>query len=153
MKKLILLFVASILFLAFGNQFNISAQDKLTNQKTFVASKTLRGSGAYADILLKRANLESKYAEMIEFYTDKYPGVKETQYELKAINRELAKLNQTPPEDGAKLTSALGKLIVRMVELETDYWAKSQRYGDEHPDVRRAKLQYESFKHAIDDIL
>ncbi len=55
--------------------------------------------------------------------------------------------------ESGKLTLALGKLIVRKIELETDLWNLRRQYNDEHPEVKRAKRKVEVFERAIKEIL
>jgi hypothetical protein len=48
---------------------------------------------------------------------------------------------------------ALGKLIVRKIELETNLWNLKAQYKDDYPDVRKAKQKVAVFERAIREIL
>jgi len=55
--------------------------------------------------------------------------------------------------ESGKLTLALGKLIVRKIELETDLWNLRRQYNDDHTEVKRAKRKAEVYERAIKEIL
>ena len=69
------------------------------------------------------------------------------------ISKEAARLLAVKPSDAAKLTEALGKMIVRKVELQQELWSIQQQLGDAHPDVKRAKRKVEIYENAIKEIL
>jgi hypothetical protein len=52
-----------------------------------------------------------------------------------------------------KLSSALGKLLVRKTELEVDLWNLRRQYNAEHPDVKRAARRLSTFEKAVAEIL
>ena len=118
-----------------------------------IVSDTLRSSATFAEVVLRRVELESNLEEMLVSYTEEYPKMKETRYELTALRKEIAKLNSIKPNETGKLTEALGKLIVRKASVETDYWVLSKRFNQEHPEVKRAKRKLEIFEKALQDIL
>ncbi len=130
--------------------FNGASQ---TNGSTTKVSKHLRSSASFAEILLRKAELKSELEEMLVSYTDEYPKVKSTRYELTLIEKSIERLNKVTSEEKEKLTEALGKLIVRQAAIGTDYWVLSGRYNDKHPQVKRAKRKLEIFSEAIDEIL
>jgi hypothetical protein len=72
---------------------------------------------------------------------------------LTQLQKQLDTLAATKPGDVAKLTLALGKLMVKKVELDTDVWSLQQTLADGHPDVKRAKRKVEIFDKAIKEIL
>jgi hypothetical protein len=106
-------------------------------------------SAAYAELLLKRTELQSDLESFILEYTEEYPKVKEIRFVLGLYDREIARLARVKATDSEKLTVALGKLMVRRVELETDLWKLQQAYKDEHPDVKRAKRRVDIYEEAI----
>jgi len=57
------------------------------------------------------------------------------------------------PADTPKLSQALGKLMLRKVELETQLDTLRARYKDDHPDVKKARKKVETFEAAIKEIL
>ena len=72
---------------------------------------------------------------------------------LTLFDRDLARIGKVKPADSSKLTLALGKLMLRSIEIETDLWNLQKNYKEEHPDVRRAKRKLEIYDSAIDEIL
>jgi uncharacterized protein involved in exopolysaccharide biosynthesis len=111
----------------------------------------IKSSAAYAEVLLRKTELEASLDDLSVQFTEEYPKVKETRFELGAIRKELDRILAV--SDAAKLTPALGKLIVRKVELETDVWALLQKYGEEYDDVKRARRKVAAFEKAIKEIL
>lgn len=119
---------------------------------TVVGNQTaIKSSAAYAEVLLRKTELESTLEDLTVQFTDEYPKVKETRFELGALRKELDRIMAV--NDASKLTQGLGKLILRKVELETDLWALLQRYGEEHDDVKRARRKVAAFEKAIKEIL
>lgn len=147
MSKLLFL-IAVILFVSVGVCF---AQVK--SSTTPAASDPVKSSPAYAEILLRKTELESDFESLIIEYTEEYPKITEIKYELSMIKKESDRLLAVKPADSAKLTLALGKLIVKKISLETDLWALLKNYNDGHPDVKRAKRKVEIFERAIKEIL
>lgn len=133
-----------------------------TNQKIIAAKKSvedqtvlpaLKSSPAFAEISLRRTELRAEVESLLVTYTEEFPKVKEIRFELDVLSRELTRLLTVKPEESSKLTLALGKLIVRKAELETDLWDLQKKYGEEHPDVKRARKKVEIFENSIKDIL
>ncbi len=117
------------------------------------ATAFLKSSPAFAEVLLRKTELLSEVESLLVTYTEDFPRVKEVRYELDVLNTELTGLLKVKPEEKEKLTLALGKLIVRKAEVETDYWNLKTKYGDDFPDVKRAKRKTEIYAKAIRDIL
>ena len=84
------------------------------------AAPGVRSSPAYAEILLKRTELQASLESIVEDYTDDYPKVLELKHTLGLVQKESARLAAVKASDVSKLTLALGKLVVRKVELETE---------------------------------
>jgi uncharacterized protein involved in exopolysaccharide biosynthesis len=110
-------------------------------------------SAAYAELLLRKTEVQSNLESLVLEYTEEYPKVKELRFVLGLIDRDIARLGQVKMADAGKLTLALGKLIVRRIELETDLWNLQRSYKDEHPEVKRAKRKVEIYEAAISEIL
>lgn len=141
MKRLLLV---TAIFLMLG--LNALAQQKPSN-----ASLPVKSSAAYAEVLLRKAELQSEVESLLESYTEEFPKVKESRYELGLLQKDFDKLlTQT---DISKLTSALGKLLVRRAELNTDLWVLQTRFGAEHPEVKRARRKAEIFDSAVKEIM
>lgn len=110
-------------------------------------------SPAYAELLLRRTELESELESLTVEYTDEFPKVQESRQSLVLIRRESERLARVKPAEAGKLTLALGKLIVRKIELEIDMWNLLRSYREEHPDVKRAKKRVDIYETAIKEIL
>ncbi|HVF30864.1 MAG TPA: hypothetical protein VNA22_07835 [Pyrinomonadaceae bacterium] len=124
------------------------------NKEVAAATQTgFRSSAAYAELLLRRTEMTSSLESLVLEYTEEYPKVKELRQGLVVIDRESDRLSKVKASDVSRLTLALGKLIVRKVELETDLWKLQKDYKDEHPDVKRAKRRVEIYESAISEIL
>jgi hypothetical protein len=115
--------------------------------------QTYRSSPAYAEILLRKTELTSNLESLILDYTEEFPKVKELRQSIVLLDRESARLSRVKPNELGKLTLALGKLIVRKVELEVDVLNLQRTYKDEHPDVKRAVRKVEIYESAIAEIL
>jgi uncharacterized protein involved in exopolysaccharide biosynthesis len=110
-----------------------------------------KSSPAYAEVLLRKVELQAEVESLLETYTEDFPKVKEQRYELGLIQKDIEKLlNQT---DTSKLTQALGKLLVRRAELNTNLWVLQNRLGAEHPEVKRARRKVEGFDAAVTEIM
>lgn len=108
---------------------------------------------AYAELILRRTELQSEIEALVLSYTEEYPKLKEMRYTLTLVDRDIARLGKVKPSDTSRLTLALGKLMVRRIELETDLWKLQDTYKDEHPDVKRAKRRVEIYETSINEIL
>lgn len=113
----------------------------------------VRGSSAYAEVLLKKTEFESELESLSLDYTAEFPRVKELKYSLSILQRDMDKILATKTGDAGRLTQALGKLIGRRVDLETDLWKLVELYKEDHPDVKRAKRRVEIYDRAIKQII
>ena len=113
----------------------------------------ITSSPAYAEVALRKAELESELESLLSDYTEEFPRVKELKQELGFLRRETLRLSQVKASDAGRLTTALGKLILRKTEIEVGLWKLREAYADEHPEVRRAKKKVEIFEKAIKEIL
>ena len=113
----------------------------------------IRSSAAYAELLLKRTELQAELEVLTAEYTDDFPKVAEARYSLEVIERERTRLMAVRPADPSRLTVALGKLLVRKVETEVELWGLRKSLQDAHPDVKRAKRKVDIFEAAIKEIL
>lgn len=115
--------------------------------------QTFRASPAYAEILLRKTELSSNLESLILEYTEEFPKVKELRHTMALLDRETLRLAKVKSAEVGKLTLALGKLILRKVELEVEVWGLQRNYKDEHPDVKRAVRKVEIYETAIGEIL
>ncbi len=133
-----------------AGQLNSQNPEKTINPQ---APAEIRASAGYAEVLLRRTELESNLEELLVSYQEEFPRVKEARHELGLLDSELSRFGKMKASDAPKLTLALGKLIVRRSELATSYWSLSNRYSESHPDVKKAKRKLEIFDAAIEKIL
>jgi hypothetical protein len=113
----------------------------------------IRSSPAYAELLLHRTELESNLDALLVDYTEEFPKVKDIRLELGFLKTEMDRLMAVKPADAAKLSQALGQLMLRKVEIETQLDALRAQYKDDHPDVRKARKKVETYEAAIKEIL
>ena len=125
--------------------------EKRINAATLPVTTT--SSAAYAELLLKKTELQSELEGLLLDYTDEYPRVKELRYVLSLFDRDTLRLANVKPADAGKLTQALGKLMMRKLELESELWRLEGNYKDEHPEVKRDKKRVQIFEEAIAQIL
>ena len=116
-------------------------------------AQSAKATAAYAEVALKRADVEAELESFLVEYTDEFPRVKELKYALTRIDVEGSRLGSIKPGERDRATAALGKLMVRKVEAEIELWKVQQDYADEHPEVKRAKKKVEIFEKAIKEIL
>jgi uncharacterized protein involved in exopolysaccharide biosynthesis len=133
--------------------FYIDAQSVSKTVVVKSAATIVKASPAYAELLLRKTERESELEEFAIDYTEEYPKVKEIKYELSLITKEMDKLLAVSAADAGKLTLALGKLMVRKTELETDLWNLSRQYNADHLEVKRAKRKVAAYEKAIREIL
>lgn len=113
----------------------------------------VRASAAYAEVILRHTELTATLDALLEEYTENYPKVIETRFQLESITSDLERLRGVKVEAAGRLTAALGRLMVRRSELFAEYRTTSGQYDAGNPMVKRAKKAYESFSKSIDDIL
>ena len=114
-------------------------------------NQAVKSSPAYAEILLRKTELESDVESLLISYTEDFPKIKESKFELILLQKDLQSLLTLT--DASKLSLALGKLMVRRAVLSTDVWVLQTKYGDDQPEVKRAKRKVLSFDNAIKEIL
>ncbi len=146
-----------ILFLALACSFCAFAQAaKKTSSKTELISASnpaIKTTAAYAEVLLRKTELNAELEELLVSYTEEYPKIKIARFESDLLQKDMTRLLAVNSSEISKLTLALGKLLVRKAELETNLWDAQRLYGNEHPNVKRAKRKVEIFDQAIKEIL
>lgn len=146
---IIFLFVFSV---ACFSQSSSKGVAKLLQQNVLPV-QTAKMSAAYAEILLQKTEFEAQLEELLIGFTEDFPKVKELRFQLGLIQKQTDKLLSVKSADAGKLTLALGKLIVRRIELETEHWKLKAQYNDDFSEVKRAKRKVEVFDKAISEIL
>lgn len=117
------------------------------------APEAVRSSPAYAELLLRKTELTADLESLSIEYTEEFPKIREAKYAIALLERDLTRLATVKPADAGKLTLALGKLMLRRIEIETELGILIKSYKDEHPDVKRLKKKLEIFEAAIKEIL
>ncbi len=113
----------------------------------------VKSSPAYAEVLLRKTELSAELEGLLVEYTEEFPKVKELRYESGLLQKELERILSVNAADASRLSAALGKLMVRKCELDTDLWSLLLQFNNEHPDVKRARRKSEIFGAAINEIL
>jgi HEPN domain-containing protein len=112
-----------------------------------------KASAAFAEVRLRRAESEAELEALLAEYTEEYPKVKEIRAFLGFLQKESERLSNAGPGGPERLTLALGKLMVRKAELETEMWKLLETMQPAHPDVKRAKKKIDIYEAAIKDVL
>jgi len=115
--------------------------------------QAVKSSPAYAELLLQRTELQSALDSLLVDYNETYPKVAELRAQIRLIDVEIGRLLVVKSPDVGRLTIALGKLMLRKVQFETELETLKQQYKDEHPEVRKKQRQVETFEAAIKEIL
>ncbi len=143
-----MLAAASLMFVA--TLAGAQTTDKNTGQSD---AGPIRSSAAYAEILLRKTELQADLEAFSADYTESNPKIIDLRFELSSLDKSLEKVFGVKPSETGKLTLALGKLIVRKAALETDLSRLSRSYNKDHPEVKRAKRKVEIFEAAIKEVL
>lgn len=152
MIRLILILSGIMAFVVIGkSQPPITSTPKKTEVNQSVAA--VKTSPAFAELLLRRTERESELEEFLLDYTEDFPKVQEIKFELDLLKKATDKIAAVGASDAGKLTLALGKLMVRKIELEVDLWNLRRQYKDDHAEVKRARRKVEVFEQAIKEIL
>ncbi len=147
-----ILFTFIILSFSLSNTAQTTGK-KVSAQNASATNHAAKSSQAYAEILLERTELESQLEDFLGDYTEDFPKVKQLRFQLALLRKETDKLFTVSTNEASKLTQALGKLIIRKIELETNLWNLKAQYNDDYPDVRKAKQKVAIFERAIREIL
>lgn len=126
-----------------------------TTVRKIVPNQTIsavKATPAYAELILRRTERESQLEEFLLDYTEEFPKVKELKYEIELLQKQLDKISAFSASDASKLSPALGKLLVRKIELEVDLWSLLRQYNADHPDVKRAKRKVEVYDKAVKEL-
>ena len=151
-----LVLLGAFIFSIAGGAESVHAQKPATEKPVADAKQAANPSSAspaYAELVLKRTELRSELESLILDYTEEFPRIKELKFILALFDRDICRINRVKPEDSSKLTLALGMLMLRRIELETELVNLQKNYKEEHPDVKRAKRKVEIYESAISDIL
>ena len=113
----------------------------------------IRSSAAYAEVLLRKTELQAELEAILPDYTEENPKVIDGRFEIGVLTRDIDRIYAVRPSEIGKLTLALGKLIVKRAAFETELQRLLRTYNKDHPDVKRAKRRVEIFDSSIKQIL
>ncbi|MBK9154244.1 MAG: hypothetical protein IPM25_08525 [Chloracidobacterium sp.] len=148
------LLIIKIMFAAMFGAVAVEAHGQApAKARPGAASASYKTTAAYAEIGLRKAELESELEALLVDYTEEFPKVKDLRQTLAFLKKGEERLAAASPEPAARFTAALGKLVVRKAELEADLARLSENFQPTHPDVRRARRKVEVFDAAIKEIL
>jgi len=153
MNQLKLMLIFSI---ALGFAVSANAQNKTKPEPVkpkAVLAEQIRASAAYAELIMVRTELESNIESLLIDHTESFPKIIEDRYHLAMIDIALNRVAAVKPAEAGKLTLALGKMLVRSAELETDLWGLKLIYTDGHQEVKLAAKKLAIYEAAIKDIL
>ena len=131
--------------------FGITSLYGQTVDKGSVSS--IRGSAAFAEVLLRKTEVEAEIESVTADYTETNPKMMDLRFELGSLNRAVDRLYAVPPSEIGRLSLALGKLMVKRAALDTDLARLRRTYTEDKPEVKRAKRKVDLFEDAINDIL
>ena len=147
------IFIFILFFLCFSFAcYGQSGGKNVTTQGRVVA-QPIKSSAAYAEILLQKTERLAELEDLLVEYTEEFPKVKQIRVELVFFTKEMNRILSVNPAEAAKLSAALGKLVLRKIELEMEYVNLLKKYSEDHPDVKQAKRKVEIFEAAIQEIL
>lgn len=154
MKLNNLILAAILLFCGASFSFaQTSGKNKPTQTPASTIVQSVKSSPAYAELLLRKTEISAEIEDYLTSYTEDFPKVKEFRFELGLLNDEMNRILAVNPTDSGKLSLALGKLMLRKIELEKELWNLRKQYNDEHPDVKKAIRKVTVFEAAIKEIL
>jgi uncharacterized protein involved in exopolysaccharide biosynthesis len=156
--KLPKLFLPAIVLLVgtAAAQTNVAKVKPTPSSSAVVAGgdvQTVQSSPAYAELLLHQTELQSTIDGLLVDYTEEFPKIKEIRVELGFLRTEMLRLLAVKPAGAGRLTLALGRLMLKKVELERQLDVLRSQYKDEHPEVRKTRRQIETYESAIKEIL
>lgn len=153
MNYLRLILIAVIALSFSGGAFAQTTGKRASTPNFSATNQAARYSPAYAEILLQKTELESQLEDLLVGFTDDFPKVKQLRFQISLLQKQTDKILSVASSETSKLTLALGKLIVRKTELETELWSLKAQYNDDFPEVKRTKRKVEVFEKAIGEIL
>jgi len=138
----------------FGSQICFGQKTSASPKPTPAAdTQAIRSSPAYADLLLEKTELQSSLDSLLIDYTEQFPKVKELRSQLGFLQAEMDRLLAVKPENAGRLSDALGKLMLRKIELESNLETLRAQYKDDHPEVKKLRRKIESYEASIKEIL
>ena len=113
----------------------------------------VRSSPAYAEVLLRKTELQADLEAFSADYTETNPKLLDIRFELGSLDKETERIFAVRPTEASKLTLALGKLMVRKAAIAAELNRLNRSYSKDHPEVKRAVKKLGIFESAIKEIL
>jgi hypothetical protein len=113
----------------------------------------VRSSAAYAEVLLRMTEVRAELESIAPDYSEASSRLIDLRSELEILNKAARRLSTTAPVDSAKLTLALGKLLVRKASLDADVARLLRTYKADHAEVRKVLKKVEIFEAAIKEVI
>ncbi len=120
---------------------------------TRVVAQVIKSSPAYAAILLRRTEATAELEDLLIEYKEEFPKIKQLRAELVFLKKETNRILSVSPAEASKLSEALGKLVLRKVELQLEFANLQNKYTDDRTEVKQAKRKVEIFEAAIQEII
>jgi uncharacterized protein involved in exopolysaccharide biosynthesis len=146
-------FLSAAFIVLFSAGAAAQVRPKPTPSPSVAQSQNVRSTPAYAEVLLRKTELTAEVESLLVEYTEEFPRVRDIRTELGFLQKEIDRLLAVPAAETGRLSAALGKLMIRKAEAETDRAKLLVSYKEEHPDVKAAKRRVEMFEAAIAEIL
>jgi hypothetical protein len=118
-----------------------------------VDQSALKGTSAYAEVLLRKTELLADLEAFSPDYTEANPKMLDLRAELASIDKSMTRILAVKPSQANRLTEALGRMMVKKAALEADLLHLSRQYNKDYPDVKRAQRRVDLYESAIGDIL
>jgi hypothetical protein len=113
----------------------------------------IKGTSAYAEVLLRKTELLADLEAYTPDYTDANPKILELKAEMVSIDKSLGRILAVKPAQAGRLTEALGRMMVKKASIEADLSHLSRQYNKDYPEVKRAQRRVDLYESAINDIL
>jgi len=147
MRILLLLFFTFVS----ANAVLAQASGRATEQPG--SGQIIRSSPAYAEVLLRKTELEAELESLLVDHTDEFPRIREARMELEFIRAEMDRMLRVKAADAQKLSAALGRLILAKIVHQAKLRQLRDQFSDDHPTVRRQRRTVEIYEAAIKEIL
>ena len=122
-------------------------------QKSNSRTRAIKTSPAYATLVLAKVKAEAEAFKMRETFSVTWPGYKEKQYAITALDREMRRMRALPVSRVPALTEAYAKLLLYKVELEGQVITLRQTYGPEWGERRTKEYELTVMRRELRELL
>lgn len=110
-------------------------------------------TGAFAEVYAAKVEAEADLKVLTMEYPEGTQQVLEKKFERDLLNRQIRWLEALPSSSYSKMTTALGRLLVRKTQAEAAVKTLSENYADQHPALKKAQMRIEIFNSEIQKLL